>query len=191
LVAVTAETAAARVRWHACAGPDRPDLWHAPDGKTLLFCTPTPGRYELWAWTATGNEPTEAVVCAVLVETAEPPRPPEPADPFLAALQAAWSAETDSDKARHRDQLASLYRVAARDTVRQPQLKTVGDLFGALQRAAQSLLPTDALPKVRAAIATELRAKLPTDPAAPLDAAAREGCREQFEHVARLLEELR
>ena len=59
----------------------------------------------------------------------EPPRPPEPADPFLAALQAAWSSEAGPDKARHRDLLASLYRVAARDTVGQPLLQTIGDLF--------------------------------------------------------------
>src|SRR5213082_1545003 len=52
LVVVTAETPAARVRWHACAGPDRPDTWQPADGKTLLFSTPTPGRYEVWAWTA-------------------------------------------------------------------------------------------------------------------------------------------
>ena len=75
--------------------------------------------------------------------------------------------------------------------MRQPQLQTVGDLLAALQRAAGSLLPADALPKVRAAVATELRAKLPTDPAAPLDAAARERCREQFERVARLLDALK
>jgi hypothetical protein len=188
LVVVTAETAGARVRWHACAGPDRPDLWHPPDGKTLLFCTPTPGRYELVAWTAAGNEPTEAVACVVLIETPEPPPAP---DPFAAALQTAWAGESAPDKARQRDLLASLYSVAAQDTVRQPQLQTVGDLLAALQQAARSLLPAEALPKVRAAIATELRAKLPTDPAAPLDAAARQRCREQFERVTRLLEELR
>jgi hypothetical protein len=191
LVVVTAETPAARVRWHACGGPDRPDLWCPPDGKTLLLCTPTPGRYELLAWTAAGSEPTEAVACAVLIETPEPPPPPGPADPFLTALQAAWAAESGTDKAHQRDLLVSLYRVAARDTVRQPQLQTAGDLLAALQQAARSLLPADALAKVRAAVAAELRAKLPTDPAAPLDAAARDRCREQLERVAKALEALR
>ncbi len=191
LVVVTAETAAARVRWHACPGPDHPDCWATPDGKTLLFCTPAPGRYQLLAWSAAAGEPTEAVACAVVIETPEPPVPPPPPDPFAAALRSAWDAETAPDKAQHRDLLAGLYRVAAQDTVRQPQLQTVGDLLGALQQAARSLLPADALSKVRAAIAAELRAKLPTVPTAPLDAAARDRCREQLERVAKALEALR
>ena len=49
LVVVEAQTPAALVRWHACAGPDRPDLWPTADGKTLLFCTPAPGHYQLVA----------------------------------------------------------------------------------------------------------------------------------------------
>src|SRR5262245_25608064 len=55
LVTVQAETSAPQVRWHACRGPDVPDLWHSPDGKTLLFSTPAVGRYDLIAWTATGG----------------------------------------------------------------------------------------------------------------------------------------
>jgi hypothetical protein len=184
LVVVAAETPAALVRWHACDGPDRPDLWHPPDGKTLLFCTPTPGRYQLWAWTAVGGEPTEPVGCTVLIETPEPPQPP---DPFAAALRAAWDAEAGADKAKQRDLLVSLYRVAGEQTVRQPQLQTVGDLLAALQQAARSLLPAEALPKVRTAIAAELQATLPTSAAAPLDAATRDRCGAEFGRVAKLL----
>jgi hypothetical protein len=192
LVTVEADAATARVRWHACRGPAVPDLWQSPDGRTLLFCTPTPGRYELIAWTAVGGEPSAAVGCVVLVESPEPPpAPPEPTDPFLAALRSAWAAETGPERAVHRDRLASLYRVAATDTVRQPQLTTAGELFAALQQAARSLLPADALPQVRAAIAAELRDKLPAAPDAPLDAATRDRCGRQFERVARALEALR
>jgi hypothetical protein len=188
LVTVTAETPAALVRWHACDGPDRPDLWHSPDGETLLLCTPTPGRYQLWAWTAVNGEPTEPVGCTVLIET--PPPPPAPPEPFAVALRAAWDAEVSPDKAKQRDLLASLYRVAAGDTVRQPQLQTVGDLFAALQQAARSLLPADALPKIRAAVAAELQTTLPTAASAPLDAATRDRCGEQFTRVAKLLDAL-
>src|SRR3954454_13720783 len=87
LVVINAETPATTVRWHACPGPDRPDLWPAPDGKTLLFCVPMPGTYELWAWTAVNGEPTEAVGVTVVIETPEPPPAP---DAFPAALKAAW-----------------------------------------------------------------------------------------------------
>jgi hypothetical protein len=193
LVTVEADTPAAHVRWHACRGADIPDLWPSPDGKTLLFCTPTPGRYELIAWAAAGDVPTDAVGCSVFIETPEPPvpPPPEPADPFRAALRAAWDAETAPDRAAHRDRLASLYRVAGQDTVRQPQLHTAGELFAALRQAAASLVPADALPTVRAAIAAELRATLPTAPDAPLDAATRDRCAEAFARVSQALDSLR
>ena len=193
LVTIQAETSAAQVRWHACRGPDTPDLWHSPDGKTLLFSTPAAGRYDLIAWTATGGVPSEAVGCTVLIETPEPPvppPPPEPVDPFRAALQAAWAGETASDRAAQRDRLASLYHIAGQDTVRQSQLHTVGDLLAALQQAAKIVLPADALSKVRAAIAAELRTTLPTNPDTPLDAATRDRCAEQFARVAKALESL-
>jgi hypothetical protein len=193
LVTVEADTPAARVCWHACRGADIPDLWPSPDGKTLLFCTPTPGRYELIAWAAAGGVPTAAVGCSVLIETPEPPvpPPPEPADPFRAALQAAWDAATAPDRAAQRDRLASLYRVAGQDTVRQPQLHTAGELFAALRQAAATLLPADALPQVRAAIAAELRAALPSAPDSPLDAATRDRCAAAFARVAQALDSLR
>src|SRR5207245_8352036 len=106
-------------------------------------------------------------------------------------LQAAWAAEAAGDRAGQRDKLASLYRVAGQDTVRQPQLHTVGDLLAALQQAAKIVLPADALPKVRAAIAAELKTTLPTNPDAPLDTATRDRCAEQFARVAKALESLR
>lgn len=193
LVTVQAETPAAQVRWHACRGPDVPDLWHSPDGKTLLFSTPAAGRYDLIAWTASGGLPSEAVGCTIVIETPEPPvppAPPEPADPFLSALRAAWASETAVNRAGQRDKLASLYRIAGLDTVRQTQLHTVGDLFAALQQAAKIVLPADALSKVRATIAAELRAALPTNPETPLDAATRDRCAAQFARVAKALESL-
>lgn len=194
LVTIQAETPTAQVRWHACRGPDVPDLWHSPDGKTLLFSTPAAGRYDLIAWTATAGLPSEAVGCTVLIETPEPPvppPPPEPVDPFRAALQAAWAGEIAADRAAQRDRLASLYRVAGQDTVRQPQLHTVGDLLGALQQAAKIVLPANALAKVRAAIAAELRTALPVNPDTSLDAATRDRCAEQFARVAKAIESLR
>jgi hypothetical protein len=193
LVTIQAETPAAQVRWHACRGPDVPDLWHSADGKTLLFSTPAVGRYDLIAWTAAGGLPSEAVGCTVVIDTPEPPVPPPqpaPVDPFQSALQAAWAGETAADRLVQRDKLTSLYRLAGQDTVRQPQLHSVGDLVAALQQAAKIVLPADALSKVRAAIATELRTALPANPDTPLDAATRDRCAEQFARVAKALESL-
>jgi hypothetical protein len=68
------------VRWHVCGGPDRLDLWASPDGKTLIVCTPTPGVYELLAWTAINGVPSDGVRCVVIVETPEPPPAPHRRD---------------------------------------------------------------------------------------------------------------
>ncbi|MFO0808971.1 MAG: hypothetical protein U0746_10135 [Gemmataceae bacterium] len=190
LVAVTAQTPAPLVRWHTCAGPSVADLWPTPDGKTVVFCAPQPGRYTLYAWAAAGSRPTEAVACVVRLEEPTPPPPPEPPDPFAAALRAAWDGEASPERGRQRDALAGFYRVAA-TVATQSSSATVGDLYAALQREIAGRLAGDALPRVRAVLAAEFRAKLPTNPAAPLDAATRELCRAQFERAARALDALR
>jgi hypothetical protein len=67
-------------RWHVCSGPDHLEFWSAADGRTVVACTPTPGVYELLAWTAVDGKPSEGVRCTVIVETAEPPRVPHRRD---------------------------------------------------------------------------------------------------------------
>lgn len=194
LIQIEADAGGHSVRWHACRGPEQPDLWSPADGRVLLFVTPKPGQYDVIAWTAAGDVPSEAAHCTVRVEEETPPPPPAPpmpVDPFAQALQAAWAGEAAADKARQRDLLAGLYRVAATDTVRQPQVKTLGDLLATLQQAARSLLPADALPKVRAAVAEELRRTLPTAASAPLDDALRGQCGRQIARVAEALEALK
>lgn len=188
LVVITPETAATQVRWHTCSGSEKPDVWHTPDGKTLVFCAAAPGRYELWAWTASPGEASDAVNCIVTVESPEPPPAP---DAFQSAINGAWLGESGPDRFRQRDLLASLYRIASADTVHRQSMTTVGELFTAMQQASKSLLPTDALPTIRSVIAAELRLKLPTEPGTPLDAATRDRFREQFARVAKVLSELR
>jgi hypothetical protein len=180
-------TAPGIIRWHSCSGPDHLDRWSTPDGKTLIVCTPTPGVYHLLAWTAVDGTPTEGMRCAVIVETEEPPRPP---DPFLDSLKQAWTSETATERVKQREQLVGVYRAAA-DLARQDSLTTLGEFLAAVQKAARIALPAEALPKVRAAIAAELRTQLPTDPATRLDPALRERCRAQFTRIAAALEPLR
>jgi hypothetical protein len=180
--------AAGIVRWHACAGPDHIDHWSTPDGKTLIMCTPTPGTYHLLAWTAVEGIPSEGVRCVVIVETEEPPTP---ADEFVESLRAAWSQEHALDRMRSRDQLAQVYRTAAKDLVGDPRFSTLGELLSSVQKLARETLPVEALSKTRTAISAELRKQLPVDPATPLDGSVRERCRAQFQRVAAALEALR
>jgi len=194
LVIVTAQTPAAKVRWHACAGPDRPDLWQPVDGKTLLFSTPTPGRYEVWAWTAAGGEPTEAVGCTVLVETPEPPEPPPPSDPLFTDLQRLYAADTAPGKAAARAALAGVYRygadlVAGRKSAR---VNTLGELFEGLRKASEFAMPADApLVAVRQRLADEHARVFPGAPGTPLDDDARKRAEGYFLRLARLIDTLK
>lgn len=172
---------AARVCWHVCPAAQSPDILPLTDGKELVFVAAAAGRYELIAWTAGSDGPTEAAHCVVRVE---PEKPPVPPDPLAAKLRAAWAAETDPLRVMRRDLLAGIYRTAIEDTIRQPALHTVGDLFTALRQAAKAVLPDDALPQVRGAIAEELRKSLPVEPEVELDTPTRERCVTVFRRIA-------
>ena len=65
LVKLTATTEGKLVRWVLAS--DDADLVPFPDGKTALFCSPKPGRYVVFAWTAAGDVPSEAAKCVVVV----------------------------------------------------------------------------------------------------------------------------
>src|SRR5947209_564920 len=105
LIVIEADAGGRPVRWHACRGPDQPDLWSPPDGRVLLFVTPQSGQYDVIAWTAAGDVPSVAAHCTVRVEEETPPpppAPPAPVDPFAQALQAAWAGEPAAAKGRQR-----------------------------------------------------------------------------------------
>lgn len=182
-----ATEAAHRVCWHACRGPEAPDLLPLNDGRQLVFVAARPGEYELIAWSAAGDTATDAALCRVRVE-AEVPLPAP--DAFVQKLRAAWSVETDAQKLTRRDLLAGLYRSAADAASRPPGPRTIGELFTSLRQASQALMPDAALPFVRSAIAEELRRLLPTAPEAALDSALREQAAAAFRRIADALSSL-
>src|SRR5437879_336621 len=60
--------AGSRVCWHVCPAATPPDVLPLADGKQLVFVAPAAGRYELIAWSAAADGPTEAGHCTVIVE---------------------------------------------------------------------------------------------------------------------------
>jgi hypothetical protein len=65
------------VRWHVVGDLDLiplPDDW-------VALSTPHVGVYQVFAWTAKGNVPSEAAVCVVTVVAPTPPVPPKPPVP--------------------------------------------------------------------------------------------------------------
>lgn len=174
--------APANIIWHVCPTTQRPDVLPLDNGHSLVFVA-APGQYELIAWSAADGQPTEAATCVVRVEPEAPP------DPLSEKLRAAWAKESSPQRDRHRELLAGLYE-AAGGTVKQPTLRTLGDLYAALRNAAGTLMPADALPVLRAAIGEELQSALSADPDAALTDALRSKCADVFRRIAGALYQL-
>jgi hypothetical protein len=85
--------------------------------------------------------------------------------------------------------LAGLYRGAA-ETAGREKIKTAGALYRVLAEAGKKLLPADALPHVRQALAGYLDKRLPTEPGAPLTADVRARAAAEFGKIADELEKL-
>ncbi len=194
LVKIQAESTGKVIRWMICS--EDADLIPSESGKSAVFSSPTAGRYRVFAYSGDADGPSEPAICLVTVgEPPEPgpgpnpnPTPVPPDDPLAKALQAAFTLETDAGKKSQCTLLATLYKTAATSTVNDATLKTVGDLYQVMRKAAQSLIPDAALPKVRAAVAAELSAKLPKAASAPLDAATRALAGKTFAKVGAALE---
>src|SRR5687768_17332652 len=108
IVKLTAVTDGKLVRWQL-AGDDA-DLIPFPDGKTALFCSPKPGRFTVFAWTAAGDEPSEAAKCVITVGEPQPIPPPKPVDALAAEFRKLLAADSTAEKLAHLVQLAALYR---------------------------------------------------------------------------------
>jgi hypothetical protein len=186
---VRAETTGKAVKWLALT----PGLSLRPidNGRVLLASGPA-GRYELLAYTALGDVPSDPARCTVVI--GDPPGPdPKPPNPPPDLLRAKLKAAFDSDSApaaAKREQakdLAALYRAAAKLAPASATL-TSGELLARVREAARTLVGPDALKEVRHVAGDELAALLPTD--APLAEAQRASAAALFTKLATILEEL-
>jgi hypothetical protein len=176
-----AQTAGQKVKWVVLT----PGLSVRPidGGKTLLFSGPT-GRYELIAYTAAGDVPSDPARCVVVIEGEAPPPAPDPLRVRLAAALAI-------DKAAKADvlQLAAIYREAAK-LVTDPEVSTSKELLSRLRQVSAALIGPGTLPSVRGVVAEELLAVLGMSSEETLTAAQRKKAAELFTRLAALLEEV-
>jgi len=182
IVKLTAITEGKLVRWQLAA--DDADLVPFPDGKTALFCSPKPGRFVVFAWTASGDEPSEAAKCVIVVG-GEPG--PKPVDALADEFRKLLATDATADKFAHLVQLAALYREAVK-YADHPEVKTAGELATRIRAAAGSLLPAEALTAIRKRIADEIARELPIESEAALDAATRRKAAQLFARIAASLE---
>lgn len=160
-----------------------------------IFFARQPGRYRIWAVCGKGDKVSEKAECVLIVgDVPDPvPVPPGPTpqpDTLKAAVQSAYTADTTPGKAVYALQLAAVYKVALANYLADPSLKTLSDLQSALQTSAKNI-PLAALPNVRQVIANEAVRVLGTDPAAPLDQAARDKAKALFQRFVAALEALK
>lgn len=139
------------------------------DSRTAIVSAPNPGTYRLLAYTALGNKPSEPAFTDVVIGGGGPapgpgPTPPDPtpADPLLKKLQAAYDADVEPSKAAHLACLVGLWKSFA--TMDVGSGTTAGQFYQILKNESGKVLPPDALPTTRLAIATELRQILPSSP---------------------------
>jgi len=181
LVQLKAETNGTLVKW-ALASNDA-DLVPFPDGKLAVFAAAKPGRYLVLAWTASGNEPSDAARCVVVVGDAKP------VDAFASEMQKLFDADVSPDKPQRVRQLAEVYR-SAKGFAEKPEVRTVGQLAERL-KATASALPPDVLMPLRTRIAEEIARTLPADAAKVLDAKERRTAVQLFGRIATTLEGLK
>ncbi len=182
LVRLDADTPGTVVRWFALG---EVDLLALPGTKSAVAVSPSAGRFLILAWTASGDVPSEAARCVLVVGD---PTPPAPVDPLATDLKAAFTADPSPQKTTHARQLASAYRqsITATASARNP-----AELYAVLKQAVTAAVPTDALPGVRRRIADEVNRILNADADAPMDTVTRAADGKLFARVATLLEELK
>lgn len=185
IVVLKADTQNEVVRWASLA--EGVDLVAFPDGKTALFCSPTPGRFAVLAWTAAGNVPSEAARVVVVVGATPTPPGPPPAGDFAQELRALAAAEPHVDSLKR---LAAAYRAAA-GASGEPAVATAGQLAGRVRDLVRAAVPAESLVAVRRRVAQESAARLPAGAESPLTPEMRRSAAKLFAEVALVLEETR
>lgn len=124
------------------------DVIPFPDGKTAIFTTPNPGKYQIFLYAALDkNQPTDPVSCTIIVEGASPP----PGDPFRLAIQEAL--RQDGATTEQRNILFTFYNTTAPSIVSALNFNNLSDFQSELRN--RLLLPPNSLINTRRLISQE------------------------------------
>lgn len=164
------------------------------DSRTAVVIAGRPGRYRVLAYGALKDTASEPAVCVVVLGEVPPvppvPPKPDPDDPLLGVLSAAYHADVSDRKAEDIKQLAAIYRQAAKDTVRRPEITTLAMIQSTMKKAITGLIE-ERLGGVRQSIGAELRKTLPTEAEAILDTVLRDKVAKEFDRIGRTLEQVK
>lgn len=194
-VTVTAKTDGKIVRWVLMDdGPALIPPHLLKDDKTAVVLSLRPGKFRLLCYTSKDDVPSTPAITLLSFQgeapPTPPPPPPPPADLLTQRFQDAYTRD-GGDAPLKASQLGAnigLYQAMADHCEKDTTLKTLGDVFSDLQKTAKSLLKDGVLMELRAAIATEVSARLGTDPAMPLDSSTRGRAVATFQRIASALQ---
>lgn len=157
------------------------DLISVPGNtKQAYFCSPNPGNFKVFCWTALGNIPSDIAICKVTVSGPVVP------DTLRDSIQALYTANISITKKDSLTTLTSLYKQAITTTVNDPSIITPKQLLDIMHNSAQVLLNNE-LQDIRTAISKELVLKFPTDPNAPINSAGRALIINEFQRLVDVL----
>ena len=162
--------------------------------KATVVVAAQPGRYRVLAYTASGDTPSDPVLCTVVIGGAPPapvppsPVPPSPVPPapdaLALSLRSIYGGLQEAGKAQTVATLAKVFRAVDPSTV-----ATLGQLESTL-RAQSRGIPTTAIQPIRETIAEHLRSTLGEVPEMVIDEALRAKARAELARVATILEGL-
>ncbi len=154
----------------------------------IVYFNGPPGVYTVNAlvFTVKDNKvTTKKFTQKVTIGEPVPPVPvpvPVPSDPFVKAIQDAFTNEIAADKAVNASKLASIYRMAGKNTVNDATITNTGQLFDTMKTASRTLLPDTAIPGVRKVIGARLNSAFGAS--VTLDSATRAKLATEFNAIA-------
>lgn len=185
LLKIEATTQGKAIRWVNTS--DDADLIVSESGRWAIFSSTVPGVYKIFAWTAQGDIPSEASICAILVGDPNPiPNPPLPEDALKTAIKAIYGADNSPNKKIWKDSLQAVYSEVAK-AASDIDIRTAGELFSIARKSSQKILPANALQSIREKIANDLDSQLPTDPGEELTVEIRNKAAKLFNRYADIL----
>jgi hypothetical protein len=185
LLKIEATSAGKSIRWANTS--DDADLIVSESGRWAIFSSTVPGVYKVFAWTAAGDNPSEASICAILVSDPNPqPNPPAPEDALKNAIKAIYGADNSPGKKGYKDSLQALWLEVAKKAS-DLDIRSVGELFSIAKQSSLKILPPGALLPIREKIATDINENLPTDPQVELTVEIRSKAAKLFNRYAEIL----
>jgi len=184
-IQVTATTTVTNIAWRSNSTDLKlfsPEKLKEP--KIAWLTSGRPGTYQLICCAGDGTGLTTIEVCAVTLSPL--PTPPAPPSPLSAALQAAFTANIDPNKAQQASDLGELFLNVMSD----PTLTTEAQILTRVTTARQTLIGNTMVVE-RGVIDADLQGLFKLSPTATIDPATMAAIKAEFTTIGNILKGLK